>query len=138
MNDPKPAPDLTAGQFCGVLTPEQQRVLRAHGTEPPRSSPLDKEYRTGLYRCVGCAAPLFESTTKFNSGTGWPSFFAPLPGALGTTVDASHGMTRTEVHCAKCSGHLGHVFPDGPAPSGLRYCINGVVLRFEPVAAPAA
>src|SRR5271169_1116913 len=111
MTSQKPAPDLTEGQWCMTLTPEQQRVLRERGTEPPRSSALDKEYRTGLYRCVGCGTPLFESTTKFNSGTGWPSFFAPLPGALGTTVDSSHGMTRTEVHCAKCSGHLGHVFP---------------------------
>ena len=134
MNDAKPAPDLTAGAFCGTLTPEQQRVLREHGTEPPRSSPLDKEYREGVYRCVGCDAELFESNSKFNSGSGWPSFFSPRPNALGTTVDRSHGMTRTEVHCATCQGHLGHVFPDGPPPSGLRYCINGVVLRFEPKA----
>jgi peptide-methionine (R)-S-oxide reductase len=133
MTDQKPAPDLTAGQWCMTLSPEQQRVLRERGTEPPRSSPLDKECRSGIYRCVGCGTPLFESATKFNSGTGWPSFFAPLPGALGTHVDHSLGMTRTEVHCAKCSGHLGHVFRDGPQPSGLRYCINGVVLSFEPV-----
>src|SRR5271154_3782159 len=132
MNDAKSAPDLTAGAFCGTLTPEQQRVLREHGTEPPRSSPLDKEYRAGTYHCVGCGAALFESGTKFNSGTGWPSFFAPLPAALGTTVDRSHGMTRTEVHCGGCHGHLGHLFADGPPPSGQRYCINGVVLRFEP------
>ena len=132
MNDRTQVPDLNLGQFCGVLSPEQQRVLREHGTEPPRSSPLDKEHRDGIYSCVGCGAKLFESTTKFNSGTGWPSFFSPLPGALGTTVDSSHGMSRTEVHCAACSGHLGHVFPDGPKPSGLRYCINGVVLKFEP------
>ena len=132
MNDRTAVPDQNLGQFCGVLSPEQQRVLRAHGTEPPRSSPLDKEYRDGTYSCVGCGAKLFESTTKFNSGTGWPSFFSPLPGALGTTVDSSHGMNRTEVHCATCAGHLGHVFPDGPKPSGLRYCINGVVLKFEP------
>jgi peptide-methionine (R)-S-oxide reductase len=138
MTDQKPAPDLTAGQWCMALTPEQQRVLREHGTEPPRSSPLDKEYRTGLYRCVGCGTPLFESTTKFSSGSGWPSFFAPLPGALATTVDRSHGMTRTEVHCAHCAGHLGHVFPDGPQPTGLRYCINGVALHFEPLERPAA
>ncbi len=134
MNNRSQVPDLTAGQFCGSLSPEQQRVLREHGTEPPRSSPLDKEYRVGTYACIGCGTKLFESTSKFNSGTGWPSFFSPLPGALGTTVDSTHGMTRTEVHCATCSGHLGHVFPDGPKPTGLRYCINGVVLKFEPAA----
>lgn len=128
------APDLTGGEFCVALTPAQQRVLREHGTEPPRSSPLDKEYRAGVYYCVGCGARLFESGAKFNSGTGWPSFFTPVEGALGTTVDKSHGMIRTEVHCAQCDGHLGHVFTDGPPPTGLRYCINGVVLRFEPTA----
>jgi peptide-methionine (R)-S-oxide reductase len=120
------------GAHCVSLTPEQQRVLREHGTEAPRSSPLDKEYRTGRYYCVGCGTALFESTTKFNSGTGWPSFFSPLPGAVATTTDRSHGMIRTEVNCAKCEGHLGHVFPDGPKPTGMRYCINGIVLRFEP------
>ena len=124
--------DATTPASCGILTAEQQRVLREHGTEPPRSSPLDKEYRSGRYYCVGCGAALFESTTKFNSGTGWPSFFTPLDGAIGTTLDTSHGMTRTEVHCASCRGHLGHVFSDGPQPTGMRYCINGVVLRFEP------
>jgi peptide-methionine (R)-S-oxide reductase len=124
--------DIPAGAFCGVLTPEQQRVLREHGTEPPRSSPLDKEYREGVYYCVGCETALFESTTKFNSGTGWPSFFSPLPGAIGTSFDESYGMRRTEVHCGGCKGHLGHVFTDGPPPTGLRYCINGVVLRFTP------
>ncbi|HXQ64440.1 MAG TPA: peptide-methionine (R)-S-oxide reductase MsrB [Steroidobacteraceae bacterium] len=132
MSDRKPTADLTTGQWCMTLTPEQRRVLRERDTEPPRSSPLDKEYRGGIYRCVGCGTPLFESATKFNSGSGWPSFFAPLPGALGTHEDSSLGMRRTEVHCAKCAGHLGHVFPDGPEPTGLRYCINGVVLSFEP------
>ena len=124
-----------AGSFCGVLTPEQQRVLREHGTEPPRSSPLNKEYRAGTYYCVGCDRPLFESTTKFDSGTGWPSFFSPLPDAVGTSFDESYGMRRTEVHCGGCDGHLGHVFSDGPPPTRQRYCINGVVLRFEPAAA---
>ena len=132
MTDANRADDASAGAFCGMLTPEQHRVLREHGTEAPRSSPLDKENRTGVYYCVGCATALFESTTKFNSGTGWPSFFSPLEAAVATTTDRSHGMTRTEVHCVKCSGHLGHVFPDGPKPTGLRYCINGVSLRFEP------
>jgi peptide-methionine (R)-S-oxide reductase len=122
----------SVGAMCGLLSPEQQRVLREHGTEPPRSSPLDKEYREGTYYCVGCGSALFESTTKFNSGTGWPSFFSPLSGALGSTPDERYGMRRTEVHCAACQGHLGHVFPDGPPPTGMRYCINGVVLRFEP------
>ena len=125
---------VPAGAFCGTLTTEQQRVLREHGTEPPRSSALDKEYRSGRYYCVGCGQALFESTTKFNSGSGWPSFFSPIDAALGTTVDRSHGMARTEVHCSRCHGHLGHVFPDGPPPTRLRYCINGVVLRFEPSA----
>ena len=134
MTDAHRTADADVGSFCGTLTPEQHRVLREHGTEPPRSSPLDKEYRIGTYFCVGCGTGLFESTTKFNSGTGWPSFFSPLEGAIGTTTDRSHGMTRTEVHCAKCSGHLGHVFPDGPKPTGQRYCINGVTLRFEPTA----
>jgi peptide-methionine (R)-S-oxide reductase len=132
MTRRKSATNLTAGQWCMTLTPEQQRVLREHGTEPACSSPLDTEYRSGIYRCVGCGTPLFESGTKFHSGSGWPSFFAPLPGALGTQVDHSLGLPRTEVHCATCSGHLGHVFPDGPPPTGLRYCINGVVLSFEP------
>ncbi len=124
------------GAFCGTLSPEQQRVLREHGTEPPRSSPLDKEYRSGQYHCVGCGLTLFESSTKFNSGTGWPSFFQPIPDAIINVPDDSYGMRRTEVQCARCQGHLGHVFPDGPAPSGLRYCINGVVLRFEPSDTP--
>jgi peptide-methionine (R)-S-oxide reductase len=114
------------------LTPEQYRVLRQHGTERAGTSPLDKQYGKGSYRCAGCGTELFGADTKFNSGTGWPSFFRPLEGAVGTTTDRSFFMTRTEVHCAKCGGHLGHVFEDGPAPTGLRYCMNGVAMRFEP------
>jgi peptide-methionine (R)-S-oxide reductase len=114
------------------LTPEQHQVLREHGTEPRGSSPLNKEKRAGTFRCAGCGEPLFTSETKFESGTGWPSFTAPLDKAVETTVDRSYGMTRTEVHCSKCGGHLGHVFPDGPAPTGQRYCMNGVAMEFEP------
>jgi len=114
------------------LSPEAFRVLREHGTERPATSPLNAEKREGIFACAGCGTPLFESGTKFESGTGWPSFFAPIEGNVGTTTDRSFFMTRTEVHCAKCGGHLGHVFPDGPAPTGERYCMNGVSLRFEP------
>jgi peptide-methionine (R)-S-oxide reductase len=114
------------------LTPEQFRVLRQHGTERPGTSKLNAEKRPGIFVCAGCGAKLFGSDTKFESGTGWPSFFAPLQGAVGTTKDRSLFMTRTEVHCAQCGGHLGHVFPDGPKPTGLRYCMNGVAMRFEP------
>ncbi|MCQ9155271.1 peptide-methionine (R)-S-oxide reductase MsrB [Acidomonas methanolica] len=117
---------------CGVLTPAQQRVLREHGTERPGSSPLNDEKRPGLYHCAGCGAVLFESSAKYESGSGWPSFFAAREGAVGLTPDTSHGMVRTEVHCAACQGHLGHLFPDGPPPTGLRYCMNGVVLDFHP------
>src|SRR5262245_58537017 len=108
------------------LTPEQYKVLREHGTEPRGSSRLNKEKRDGMFTCAGCGQPLFSSDTKYESGTGWPSFWRPLPDAVATTEDRSYGMTRTEVHCAKCQGHLGHVFPDGPAPTGNRYCMNGV------------
>jgi len=114
------------------LPPETFTVMRKHGTERAGTSPLNKEYRAGLYACASCGLPLFESTTKFDSGTGWPSFFAPLPNAVGTTTDRSLFMSRTEVHCARCGGHLGHVFPDGPRPTGERYCMNGVALKFEP------
>src|SRR5947209_18186272 len=115
------------------LTPDQFHVLREHGTEARGSSPLDREKRPGTFRCAGCGEPLFDSDTKFESGTGWPSFFAPSDAdAVATTVDRSYGMTRTEVHCRKCGGHLGHVFPDGPQPTGLRYCMNGAALTFEP------
>jgi peptide-methionine (R)-S-oxide reductase len=115
-----------------VLTPEQHHVLREHGTERRGSSPLNGEKRSGTFRCAGCGEPLFSSATKYESGTGWPSFYAPLANAVETTTDTSYGMTRTEVHCAKCGGHLGHVFPDGPKPTGDRYCMNGVALEFEP------
>ena len=114
------------------LTPEQFHVLREHGTERPGSSPLNYEKRTGTFSCAGCGTPLFASDTKFESGTGWPSFWQPLPGAVATTTDRAYGMTRVEVNCAACGGHLGHVFPDGPQPTGQRYCMNGVALKFEP------
>ena len=114
------------------LEPEQYRVLREHGTERPGTSPLLAEKRLGLFHCAGCGQPLYRSETKFESGSGWPSFWAPLPGAVETSTDQSHGMTRVEVHCAKCGGHLGHVFEDGPKPTGLRHCINGAALSFEP------
>src|SRR5262245_34571251 len=117
-----------------TLTPDQFHVLREHGTEQRGSSPLNSEKRTGTFRCAGCGEPLFDAETKFESGTGWPSFTSPLEDAVGTTTDQSYGMTRTEVHCAKCGGHLGHVFPDGPRPTGLRYCMNGVAMTFEPEA----
>jgi peptide-methionine (R)-S-oxide reductase len=113
------------------LTPEQHRVLREHGTERAGTSPLDKEYGPGVYHCAGCGQPLFDASTKFNSRTGWPSFWAPLDDAVGETTDRSLFMTRTEVHCRHCGGHLGHVFDDGPPPTGQRYCMNGVSLEFH-------
>jgi peptide-methionine (R)-S-oxide reductase len=113
------------------LDPLQYHVLREHGTERAGTSPLDREKRQGEFRCAGCGEPLFDSDKKFDSGTGWPSFWAPKDGAVGTTTDRKFFMTRTEVHCAKCGGHLGHVFPDGPAPTGQRYCMNGAALKFE-------
>jgi peptide-methionine (R)-S-oxide reductase len=113
------------------LTPVQYQVLRDSGTERPFSSTLLHEARRGTFTCAGCDRDLFASTTKFDSGTGWPSFWAPLDGAVGTTRDASFGMARTAVHCSRCGGHLGHVFDDGPRPTGLRYCMNGVALGFK-------
>ena len=115
-----------------LLPPESYDVLRHEGTERAFSSPLDEEKRAGTYACLGCDLPLFSSKTKFDSGTGWPSFWAPLPNAVATRSDSSMFMARTEVHCARCAGHLGHVFDDGPKPTGLRYCMNGVALRFRP------
>ncbi|MCS6932973.1 MAG: peptide-methionine (R)-S-oxide reductase MsrB [Acetobacteraceae bacterium] len=122
----------TEAEWRAALSPEAFRVLRRHGTERPGSSPLNAEKRPGLYRCAGCGAALFDAAAKYESGTGWPSFRAALPGAVGTRTDRSFFMVRTEVHCAACGGHLGHVFPDGPPPTGLRYCMNGVALAFEP------
>ena len=116
------------------LSAEQYRVLRKHGTERAGTSPLDREKRAGTFRCAGCGQPLFASDAKFDSGTGWPSFFEPLAGAVETTEDRSWFMRRTEVHCKRCGGHLGHVFEDGPPPTGLRYCMNGVSLKFVPKA----
>lgn len=113
-----------------LLTPAQYRILRKHGTERPGSSPLDKEKRKGTFVCAADRNSLFSSATKFDSGTGWPSFWKPLPGAIGTSIDRSLLMVRTEVHCARCGGHLGHVFKDGPKPTGLRYCMNGDAMLF--------
>jgi peptide-methionine (R)-S-oxide reductase len=114
------------------LSPEQYAVLRDHGTEIPGSSPLENEHRAGIYACAACDLALYSSKTKFESGTGWPSFYEPLPRAVDRSNDGTLGMERTEVHCHRCSGHLGHVFDDGPKPTGLRYCMNGVALRFHP------
>jgi peptide-methionine (R)-S-oxide reductase len=122
----------TDAEWRALLTPEQYQVLRQHGTERPGSCALLHEKRQGTFKCAGCGTPLFVNERKFESGTGWPSFFAPIEGATETTVDDSHFMVRTEVHCSQCGGHLGHVFPDGPPPTGLRYCINGIALNFEP------
>jgi peptide-methionine (R)-S-oxide reductase len=113
------------------LDPLQYNVLRKHGTERAFTSPLNDEKRTGTFRCAGCGEPLFDSSTKYESGSGWPSFWAPKDGAVETSIDRSFFMTRTEVHCARCGGHLGHVFPDGPQPTGERYCMNGAALKFE-------
>jgi peptide-methionine (R)-S-oxide reductase len=115
-----------------LLTPQQYAVLRQDGTERPGSSPLLNEHRAGVFTCAGCARDLFSSTTKFDSHTGWPSFSAPLDGAVGETKDTSLFMVRTAVHCSRCGGHLGHVFDDGPKPTGLRYCMNGVAMNFKP------
>jgi peptide-methionine (R)-S-oxide reductase len=132
MKDEKFEVDKSDDEWQSSLSPSQYGVLRCHNTERPGSSPLNREKRAGTFRCAGCGQPLFSSDTKFESGTGWPSFYEPMDDAVGTTVDRAHMMVRTEVHCARCGGHLGHVFDDGPDPTGQRYCINGVSLAFEP------
>ncbi len=124
--------NLSDAEWKKRLTPQQFYVLREHGTERAGTSPLNKETRKGTYVCAGCDLPLFSSETKYDSGTGWPSFWQPLPDAIGTSEDRSFFMVRTEVHCRRCGGHLGHVFDDGPQPTGLRYCMNGVAMKFVP------
>lgn len=124
----------TDAEWQAILTPDQYRVLRQHGTEARGASPLNVEKRDGTFKCAGCGTALFPSGTKYESGSGWPSFYDALPGAITTRTDSTHGMVRTEALCATCGGHLGHVFPDGPRPTGQRYCMNGVALAFEPAA----
>jgi peptide-methionine (R)-S-oxide reductase len=124
----------TEAEWKALLVPEQYAVLREENTEPPNSSPLLDEHRKGIFACAGCGLPLYSSDTKYDSGTGWPSFFDVLPNAVGKKEDNTLFSTRTEVHCRRCGGHLGHVFDDGPPPTGLRYCMNGLALKFVPAA----
>jgi peptide-methionine (R)-S-oxide reductase len=124
----------TDAEWRRLLTAEQYEIMREHGTEAPGSCALNFEKRAGAFSCAGCGQALFRSKTKFESGTGWPSFYRPLPEAVGTSEDRAYFMKRTEVHCRRCGGHLGHVFDDGPPPTGLRYCMNGVALKFTPEA----
>ncbi len=124
----------TEEEWQKILTPEQFQVLRKHGTERAHTSPLDKQYGKGTFVCAGCDLPVFSSTTKYDSGTGWPSFHTPIENAIATSIDRSFFTTRTEVHCRRCGGHLGHVFNDGPQPTGKRYCMNGIALKFVPAA----
>ena len=126
------AVNFTPAQWHQRLSPAAFAVLREEGTERPFTSPLNDEHRPGVFACAGCALPAYKSQTKFDSGTGWPSFYAPIANAVSQRNDGSLGMSRTEVHCARCGGHLGHVFDDGPKPTGLRYCMNGVALSFTP------
>ena len=128
----------TDAEWRKLLTPAQYDVLRQEGTEVPWTSPLLNEHRAGTFACAGCDLPLYSSKTKFDSGTGWPSFWAPLPGAVDEATDRTFGMTRTAISCHRCGGHLGHVFDDGPKPTGLRYCMNGVALKFEPTTAKSS
>jgi peptide-methionine (R)-S-oxide reductase len=132
MTNPTPPVAKSDDELKRELTPEQYKILRCHGTEPRGTSPLNKEHRAGTFKCAGCGETLFSSDTKFDSGTGWPSFYEPMPDAVDTSEDRGSFMVRTEVHCKKCGGHLGHVFDDGPQPTGERYCMNGVALKFDP------
>ncbi|TPG53800.1 peptide-methionine (R)-S-oxide reductase [Roseomonas nepalensis] len=132
MSDDEYQVQRSEAEWRASLAPDAFKVLRQHGTERAGTSPLNAEKRDGVFHCAGCQSPLFTSDTKFESGTGWPSFWKPIEGAIRTKTDRAFFMTRTEVHCATCGGHLGHVFPDGPRPTGQRYCMNGVSLSFHP------